>query len=81
MMTSLNTTTTGDANGITDRNTNDITVKDNNINVNDNSGPFVVNIIPQTKQLLTNINPTDPTLVDLVPMYTILHTAYQVDEK
>ena len=68
MMMSPNTTTTGD-------NNND------NDNVDDNSGLFVLNINPKDKLLLTNIDPIDPTINDLVTMNNILHNVYQVDEK
>ena len=45
MMITPNTTTTVNFNGITDQNTDNITVKDNNNNnVDDNSGPIHLNI-------------------------------------
>ena len=77
---SPNTTTTGDVDGITIRYTEDFIVEDNNNNdnVNKSSGPFVLNLSQKQKMLVTNIDPTDPTPLELVVMHTILHAVYQV---
>ena len=83
-MMSPNTTNTGDVNGITVQYTENIAGEDNNNNnyhnVDDNSGPFSFNINPKDQLLRTNIDPTDPTVDDLVTMNNILYIIYKVDE-
>ena len=87
MLMSPNISTTGDANSTTVQYTENITVENdnnnnnNNDNVDSHSDSFVLNINLKDNLLLTNINPTDLTVDDLVTMDNIIYNVYQVDEK